>query len=78
MLLRYFEASTLILCGISTESCIVCTAHDAKMRDFKLIVGSDCCAAKTQADHFAALTHIASTADARILTSGAIRLSRFA
>jgi nicotinamidase-related amidase len=30
VLLRYLDASTLALCGLTTNSCIVCTAHDAK------------------------------------------------
>src|ERR1044072_5236381 len=50
-LLRYFEATTLILCGISTNSCVVCTAHDAQMRDFHLVVAADCCAARTAEEH---------------------------
>jgi nicotinamidase-related amidase len=30
VLLRYLDASTLILSGLTTNGCIVCTAHDAK------------------------------------------------
>jgi nicotinamidase-related amidase len=40
VLLRYLDASTLVLCGLTTNSCIVCTAHDAKMLEFKLYVPS--------------------------------------
>jgi nicotinamidase-related amidase len=76
VLLRYFEASTLILCGLSTNSCIVCTGHDAKMRDLNIVVPSDCCAARTAAEHKQALKHIEATAAARVLNSSRLRLSR--
>jgi nicotinamidase-related amidase len=76
VLLRYFEASSLILCGISTNSCVMCTGHDAKMRDFELIVASDCCAAPSVSDHRTALKHLSETAGARVAPSMAIRLSQ--
>ena len=76
VLLRYFEASTLVLCGIATNNCVVCTAHDAKMRDFQIIVGADCCASATTADHPAALKHLGIVTKARILQSPTIRLVR--
>jgi nicotinamidase-related amidase len=40
VMLRYLDASTLVLAGLTTNSCIVCTAHDAKMREFDLYVPS--------------------------------------
>lgn len=73
VLLRYFNASTIILCGISTNSCIVCTAHDAKMRDLNIVVAADCCAAITVEQHRRALDHIEVTAGARVLVSSSIR-----
>ena len=51
VLLRYLDASTLILSGLTTNSCIVCTAHDAKMRGFELHVPSDCSTARTAKEH---------------------------
>lgn len=44
-LLAYLGASTLILGGVSTHICVLFTAHDAYMRDFKLYVPRDCVAA---------------------------------
>lgn len=44
-LLTYLCARTLILTGIGTELCVLFTANDAYMRDYHLIVPSDCVAA---------------------------------
>jgi nicotinamidase-related amidase len=38
LLLRELGASTIILSGLATNSCILCTAHDANMRHLKVIV----------------------------------------
>ncbi len=76
VLLRYFEARTVILCGVATNSCIVCTAHDARMRDLNIVVAADCCAAKTAEVHERALDHIAATTGARVLKSSSVRFSK--
>jgi hypothetical protein len=39
------------LSGLTTNSCIICAAHDAKMREFELYVPSDCSAARTAKEH---------------------------
>jgi nicotinamidase-related amidase len=57
-LLRHLGSRTLILTGLTTSSCITCTAHDANMRDLKLIVPSDCSAARTHQEHEQALLHL--------------------
>ena len=48
-LLHYLGATSLILAGIATNSCIIYTAHDAQMRKLKLYVPADCSAARTAA-----------------------------
>jgi nicotinamidase-related amidase len=42
ILLSYLKATTLILTGIAGNSCVIFTANDAYMRDYELIVPSDC------------------------------------
>ncbi|MCU1232376.1 MAG: isochorismatase hydrolase [Candidatus Solibacter sp.] len=74
VLLRYVGASTLILCGLATNSCIVCTAHDANMRDFRLFVPSDCSAARSAKEHQQAIEHIKEMAHARVARSGSLRM----
>src|SRR5207237_8692034 len=48
LLLRHLGASSIILAGIATNSRILCTAHDAKMREIKVTEVSDFCAARFQ------------------------------
>jgi nicotinamidase-related amidase len=78
VLLRHLGASSLIFAGLTTNSCILCSVHDANMRDYKIIVPADCCAARTEQEHSQALEHIRSMADARVLSSTALRLGSFA
>lgn len=75
-LLRYLNVKTLILGGMATNSCILCTAHDAKMRDFKLFVPSDCSAAKSAKEHRQAIQHIAEMTDAETMVSTSLRLKK--
>ena len=78
VLLRYLDASTLVLGGLTTNSCIVCTAHDAKMREFELYVPSDCSAARTAKEHRQAIEHIRTMTDAKVAPSGSLRLHEIA
>jgi nicotinamidase-related amidase len=59
VLLAHLGARTLILTGIATNYCVLFTAHDAHMRDFKLVVPRDCVAAEEEADNRHALEHMA-------------------
>jgi len=78
VVLRYLDASTLVLGGLTTNSCIVCTAHDAKMREFELYVPSDCSAARTPREHRQAIEHIRMMTDAKVAPSGSLRLNEIA
>jgi nicotinamidase-related amidase len=42
LLLKHLTATNLILTGIAGNNCVLFTANDAYMRDFKLFVPSDC------------------------------------
>jgi nicotinamidase-related amidase len=48
VLLTSLDVSKLIIKGISTDMCVLFTAHDAYMRGYKINVPADCTAA---ADH---------------------------
>jgi nicotinamidase-related amidase len=78
VLLRYLDSSTLVLCGLATNSCVVCTAHDARMREFQLYVPSDCSAARTAEEHKQAIDHIRMMTDAKVTPSGSLHLSEIA
>jgi nicotinamidase-related amidase len=78
LLLRNLGATTLILCGLATNSCVVCTAHDARMRNFRLFVPSDCTAARSKREHAQAIAHIASMTDAITSSSASLKLKALA
>lgn len=44
-LLVYLQARTLIITGMATDICVLFTANDAYMRDYRVIVPADCVAA---------------------------------
>jgi nicotinamidase-related amidase len=46
-LLRYLRVKTLIITGIAGNYCVLFTANDAYMRDYKLFVPSDCTVSNT-------------------------------
>jgi nicotinamidase-related amidase len=74
ILLHYLGATSLILAGLATNSCIVCTAHDAKMRNFNLHVPSDCSAARTRREHEQAIEHIKEMTGASVVMSSSLRV----
>ena len=55
-LLRYLGSQTLILTGIAGNFCVLFTANDAYMRDYGLLVPSDCTASNTAAENSEALS----------------------
>jgi nicotinamidase-related amidase len=54
LLLDYLGAHTLVLTGFAGNNCLLFTANDAYMRDYKLIIPSDCTASiEPQANEYA-------------------------
>jgi nicotinamidase-related amidase len=54
-LLDYLKAKTLILTGLAGNICVLFTANDAYMRDFNLVIPSDCIASNTWEENTHAL-----------------------
>lgn len=54
-LLHYVGAKRLILTGIAGNFCVLFTANDAYMRDFNLLIPSDCCVSNTPRENEEAL-----------------------
>jgi nicotinamidase-related amidase len=54
-LLRYLGSRKLILTGIAGNFCVLFTANDAYMRDYDLVIPSDCTASNTAEDNRQAL-----------------------
>ena len=74
-LLRYLETRTLILTGIAGNFCVLFTANDAYMRDFKLFVPADCSVSQTQEDNKNALKQMEKVLKADIRNSGELDLN---
>jgi nicotinamidase-related amidase len=55
LLLDYLQVRTLILTGVAGNICILFTANDAYMRDFRLYVPGDCVASNRAEDNDYAL-----------------------
>lgn len=70
VLLEYLNCETLILTGVATDICILFTANDAYMRDFKLVVPRDCVAANDTDENERTLAYIERLlkADTRVST----------
>jgi nicotinamidase-related amidase len=64
ILLDYLGARTLVLTGLTGDICVLFTAHDAYMRDFNLVVPSDCVASEDPADNEYTLRKLADLMDA--------------
>ena len=58
LLLTHLGAKHLILTGIQGNNCVLFTANDAYMRDYKLFVPSDCTASNTDEENQHALTQM--------------------
>lgn len=55
VLLDYLKAKTLIMAGITGNICVLFTANDAFMRDFSLVIPSDCVASESKEENTYAL-----------------------
>ena len=58
-LLAYLGATTLILTGVAGNICILFSANDAYMRDYRIVVPADCVASNTPEENRNALQQIA-------------------
>jgi len=77
-LLAYLRARTLILTGLTADNCVLFTASDAYLRDFHVIVPSDCVAAIDPRHTRQALDHMHRVLKADVTTSTALSLSTLA
>jgi nicotinamidase-related amidase len=75
LLLRYLGAQTLIFTGIAGNICILFSANDAYMRDFTLIIPSDCVVSNTPEENAYALKQMQDVLKADTRPSDAIDFS---
>jgi len=76
VLLAHLGVQTLILTGLAGDFCVLLTAHDAYMRDYRLFVPGDCVASDPQRDNESALQHMRKVCKADTTLSTALDLER--
>lgn len=74
LLLEHVGARSLILTGIAGNNCVLFTANDAYMRDFKLFIPADCTASETAEESRYALQQMEKVLKADISRSDALDL----
>jgi len=77
LLLEDLEVETLILTGVAGNICVLLTANDAYLRDYKLIVPRDCIASNTKEENLTALKQIEKILKAETSPSSELQLEKF-
>jgi nicotinamidase-related amidase len=76
ILLDYLKAKTLILTGVAGNICVLFSANDAYMRDFRLYVPRDCIASNEAEDNEVALHLMETVLKADITPSDGLSLKK--
>ena len=74
LLLIHLNAKNLILTGIAGNNCVLVTANDAYMRDYKLFVPADCVVSNTEDDNAYALKQMETVLKADVSPSSELDL----
>lgn len=77
VLLDCLGVKTLILTGIAGDSCVLFTANDAYLRDYRLIIPSDCIASIDSRENSRVLEHFKRVLKADITCSTDLVLENF-
>jgi len=75
-LLDYLSVRTLILTGLTGDYCVLFTASDAFLRDFNIVVPSDCVASADEDENEHALRHMQRVLDAVVAPAEELDLTR--
>ena len=76
VLLQHLQVEALILTGLTSNSCITVTAHDANMRGFDIYIPSDCSCARSEKEHAQALGQLKEMVGANIGRSTSLKLPK--
>jgi nicotinamidase-related amidase len=74
VLLQHLQVETLILTGLTSNSCITITAHDANMRGFDIYIPQDCSCARSAEEHTQALGQLEAMAGVHLARSTSLKL----
>ena len=75
-MLRLGNVKTLVVTGFAADNCVLFTAADAYMRDYRLVVPRDCIGSKTSEAHRRAVRTMTELFGAQTGPSSVLRLSR--
>jgi nicotinamidase-related amidase len=75
-LLQAGDAKTVVIAGFAADNCVFFTAAEAHMRDYNLVVPSDCCASEVDQERRHALAKMRKFLDANTSPSRRIRIRR--
>jgi nicotinamidase-related amidase len=78
LLLRYLGVQTLILTGFTGDICILFTANDAYVRDYRLVIPKDCVVSEDNSENKKALEYMQRVVDADITPSTELDLTTLA
>src|SRR2546421_2460860 len=76
LLLQYLGAEILILTGFTGDICILFTANDAFLRDYRLVIPSDCVVSQDEKENRRALKYMERVLEADVGVAKDIRLSK--
>jgi len=77
ILLKHLGAETLVLTGWAGDICVLFTASDAHIRDYRLVIPSDCVVSQNEKVNQLSLEHMRRVLEADIGLSTELSLSRF-
>jgi nicotinamidase-related amidase len=75
-LLRYLEVERVILAGFAGNICVLFTANDLYMRDYRMWVPEDCCASNTEEANRSALEEMRTVLKADVRPSAELDLKK--
>lgn len=75
-LLRYLGTETLVIGGVAGNICVLFTANDAYLLDYKLIVPADAVASNTAEENATAVAQMAKVLKADTLPAAGVRFAR--
>lgn len=78
LLLKYLGVETLILTGFTGDICILFTANDAYIRDYRLLIPGDCVVSQDKAENKSALNYMQRVVNADIRPSTELDLTLLA
>jgi nicotinamidase-related amidase len=74
VLLAFLGAKKLIITGFAGDICVLFTANDAYMRDYELVIPSDCIASETLRANRRACQHMERFLRAKVVRSQNLRI----